>query len=61
MSEKSNTSDWKIEMIIRLLEIIKQYESAETSTTDGNKPANSDQELAFLNHKIFGDPYPTKK
>ena len=57
-------NDWKIDMIIRLLEIIKQYESATTATSANGSNSSDDErladEVARLNNKIFGDPYPPK-
>ena len=57
-------NDWKIEIIIRLLQIIDRLlqinESAATSANE-SKPSDDDRladEVARLKHQIFGDPYP---
>lgn len=50
-------NDWKIEIIIRLLQIIDSYESGATSANDDDSLKD---EVAILKAKVFGDPYPPK-
>ena len=55
-------SDWKMDVIRLLLEVLERYESG--NPEDGENYAQTDEEadnLAFLKHKVFGDPYPPKK
>ena len=47
------------DLIVRLLEALKKQEEEEQKKK--KEAIDEDEYMAYLRHKVFGDPYPPKK